>query len=496
MSQQVIDTVGFSGATLGHYFDFQVNNTFYMLAPDYYYQLYSIYFARCLACYDGWITGWHNTKSGLVPQRLLQSIARGLNNMLFAHGIDFTGDSEDYRFACEWAKRTKAYKAMKKAHLYAIAGGTSLLKLNREGNELYATAHRIDTFFVDTDARGKVTSAKIYYDAIHSTNSKAHFDVCEERYFNEQGMPCVRCAVYRVDSNLQTDVQTRPANVNAVQRVNWENLPNDVKREIKKNYPSVIIGKEQYLPFPNHLGCVLLRFTDDIGQIPNTQFGQPIGDILFTESFQYDQMKYFEKNEVDLAKARALIPDEMWNRDDPDYPRDAMSDRFYQKVSTIGNDTDKITPIQFMLRGNDIKTQTENILKACAVKLNVSASSIASFLSEGAGAKTATEIVNERTKTDTWINGQISLNKPEIDELLAIVMRYYNHSPVEIILKSENQSPFLETAKILGDQLAIGNISPELYVHKVYKDLTAQQQQKEIEEIRANKEKRSQTGGV
>ena len=117
-------------------------------------------------------------------------------------------------------------------------------------------------------------------------------------------------------------------------------------------------------------------------------------------------------------------------------------------------------------------------------------------MSEGAGAKTATEIVNERTKTDTWINGQISLNKPEIDELLAIVMRYYNHSPVEIILKSENQSPFLETAKILGDQLAIGNISPELYVHKVYKDLTAQQQQKEIEEIRANKEKRSQTGGV
>ena len=248
MSQQVIDTVGFSEATLGHYFDFQVNNTFYMLAPDYYYQLYSIYFARCLACYDGWITGWHNTKSGLVPQRLLQSIARGLNNMLFAHGIDFTGDSEDYRFACEWAKRTKAYKAMKKAHLYAIAGGTSLLKLNREGNELYATAHRIDTFFVDTDARGKVTSAKIYYDAIHSTNSNAHFDVCEERYFNEQGMPCVRCAVYRVDSNLQTDVQTRTANVKAVQMVNWGNLPNDVKRAIKKSYPSAIIGKEQYLP--------------------------------------------------------------------------------------------------------------------------------------------------------------------------------------------------------------------------------------------------------
>ena len=49
-----------------------------------------------------------------------------------------------------------------------------------------------------------------------------------------------------------------------------------------------------------------MKSTDDIPQIPNTPFGQPIGDILFTENFQYDQMKYFEKNEVDLARARAF----------------------------------------------------------------------------------------------------------------------------------------------------------------------------------------------
>ena len=59
--------------------------------------------------------------------------------------------------------------------------------------------------------------------------------------------------------------------------------------------------------------------------------GNPlIGDILFTENFQYDQMKYFEKNEVDLARARALVPEEMWNKDDPDYDS-ALSERFYQK---------------------------------------------------------------------------------------------------------------------------------------------------------------------
>ena len=186
MSQQIfdIDTVGFNDNTLGNYFDFYVNNTFYLLAPEYYYSFYAIYLNRCLACYDGWVNGFHNKQSGLVPQRMLQSIATGLNNMLFAHGIDFSGIGADYQFATQWAKRTKFYKAIKKAHKFAIAGGTSLLKLNRSDKELYATAHRIDTFFADIDPNGKVISVKVFFDAVHNTNpsgEKDHYGICEQR---------------------------------------------------------------------------------------------------------------------------------------------------------------------------------------------------------------------------------------------------------------------------------------------------------------------------
>lgn len=495
MSQQVfdIDTVGFNDGSLGGFFDFYVNNTFYLLAPDYYYSFYAIYLNRCLACYDGWVNGWHNKASGLVPQRMLQSIARGLNNMLFAHGIDFSGEKGDYEFATKWAKKSKFYRTLKKAHLFAIAGGTSLLKLNRTNHELYATAHRIDTFFADVDASGKIVSVRTYFDAVHNTNpsgNKQHYGICEERYFNAEGKPCVRAAVYCASGTLQTEVQTRPRNL--VERVKWENLPKNVKNYIRDHYPSIILDKEQYLPFPHSLGCCLIKFTDDIPQIPNTPFGQPIGDILFTENFQYDQMKYFEKNEVDLARARALIPEEMWNKDDPAYGERALSERFYQRVASMNGDNDKIEKIQFLLRGNDIRTQKENIYKDCAFKLNISASSVASFLSEGAGARTATEIVSERTKSDTWIDGQVNLNKPEIDDLLAEVMRFYNHEPVGIILKSENQSPFLETVKVLGDQLSVGNITPALYVRKVYKDLSLEQQNEEIRALEEQKQLRTQ----
>lgn len=495
MSQQVfdIDTVGFNDGSLGGFFDFYVNNTFYLLAPDYYYSFYAIYLNRCLACYDGWVNGWHNKASGLVPQRMLQSVARGLNNMLFAHGIDFSGEKGDYEFATKWAKKSKLYRTLKKAHLFAIAGGTSILKLNRTNHELYATAHRIDTFFADIDASGKVVSVRTYFDAVHNTNpsgNKQHYGICEERYFNAEGKPCVRAAVYCASGTLQTEVQTRPRNL--VERVKWENLPKNVKNYIRDHYPSIILDREQYLPFPHSLGCYLIKFTDDIPQIPNTPFGQPIGDILFTENFQYDQMKYFEKNEVDLARARALIPEEMWNKDDPAYGERALSERFYQRVASMNGDNDKIEKIQFLLRGNDIRTQKENIYKDCAFKLNISASSVASFLSEGAGARTATEIVSERTKSDTWIDGQVNLNKPEIDDMLAEVMRFYNHEPVGIILKSENQSPFLETVKVLGDQLTVGNITPALYVRKVYKDLSLEQQNEEIRALEEQKQLRTQ----
>lgn len=485
MGQNVIDidTTGF-GSGLGNFFDFYVNNTFYLLAPDYYYAFYSIYLNRCLACYDGWVNGFHNKEGGLVPQRLLQSVATGLTNMMFAHGIDFSGSHDERQFAVNWAKKSKFYKALKKCYKFAVAGGTSLLKLNRSNTDLFATAHRIDTFFADIDANGKIVSVRVYFDAVHDTNSngkgESHFGICEERYFNEEGKPCVRASVYKSCGNLQTSVQDRPQTPKT-QRMPWGSLPPKVRNYIKENYPSVVLDKEQYLPFPNSLGCFLMRFTDDIPQIPNTQFGQPIGDILFTENFQYDQMKYFEKNEVDLARARAMLPEEMWNKDDPNYGERALNERFFQKVSSITADNDKITQIQFKLRGNDIRLQKENIYKDIALKLNISASSVASFLSEGAGARTATEIIGERTKTDTWIDGQINLNAPEINELLRVVMYYYGHTPVEIVFKAEEQSPQIERLKVNSDVFSAGNMSPERFVKNTYGNaLSREEQEKEI----------------
>lgn len=493
MSQQVfdIDTVGY-GYDLGEFLDFHINNTFYMLAPTYYKTFYSVYLTRCLAVYDGWIGNWHNAKSGLVPQKLLPSITNGLANMIFSNGIDFQCDDAQTYFAfVKWAKKTKLCSTLKKGYKFAVAGGTSLLKINKDNNKkFFVSAHRIDTYFADVDAQGNVIGVKVFYDMIHNTNSTSgvekHYAVCEERYFNDGGQPCIRQAVYDAGGNLQTSVQARPTQpIDQMQPISWEQLPSEVKRQIKKYYPSIRFGEEESLPFRDSLGCYLMKFTEDIPQAPDMPFGQPLGDIIFTENFQFDQMKYFEKNEVDLARARALIPEAYWNKDDPQQDLRALDDRFYQKVGSMGEDDNKVTPIQFMLRGNDMKTVKENIYKDIAAKLQLSASSIASFLNEGAGARTATEIISERTKTDTWINGQINLNTPVINDLLEMISRLNDLGYAEIILKAENQAPQIEVMKAYGDQLSAGHMTPELFVKMSFKNLTESEQAREVNYIKA-----------
>ena len=493
MSQITIDydTVGLKNSVLGNIFDYHVANPFYLFAPSYYQHFYASYLMPSIALYNGSISGIYDKSIGFTSQKLLPSIMRGLSNTLFANGIDFSSGNEDtYQFMRDWSKKAKFLKQLKKCYINAGAGGTSLIKLNRNANkELFVSQHRIDTFFIDVDSNDKIVSAKIYIDSITNTvkteestlKGNIHYGICEERYFNENGQPCVKASVYRGSANMQTETLARP-NYVTTEKVNWEELPSTVRKYIKDNYPNMRIGKEEYLPFKDYLGLMRWCFTPDLPQVAGSPFGQPIGDILQTESLQYDQMKYFERNDVDIARARVLVPEDYINKDDPiNEQQSTLSDRFYQKVSSTNSDNDKITPIQFQLRANEIKTEKENIYKDIALKLQLSASTVASFLNEGAGARTATEIISERTKTDTWIKSQIAMIKDDLNEFIGYIARYYDKKDdIEIIFKCEEQAPQLDNMKANSDVFGAGHMTPRLYVKRTFPNLSQSEQEEEI----------------
>ena len=74
-------------------------------------------------------------------------------------------------------------------------------------------------------------------------------------------------------------------------------------------------------------------------------------------------------------------------------------------------------------------------------------------------------------------------------------MYFYNHEPVEIIFKVEDQSPFLETLETNSDVFTVGNMSARRFVKDTYKHLSQAEQEEEIrilEETKANKENMQQ----
>lgn len=482
----------------GTYINYAISNPFYLYCQDYYRDYYSSYLAQCLQLYDGSLTFKINDYV-LSNQMFASTIGNGLVRKLFANGIDFSCSPENKLVMNKWAKKTHLLKELEKGWKYAFAGGTSLIKLNRSASKkLFVSTHRIDTFYVDCTTSGEIQRVLVYQDLIHETSKsteegkvKAHYMLVEERKFNDKGEPVARHAIYRGSCAIQTNNTIRPSDIN-MQEVSWTELPRDIRKIVKDRYPSIIIGKEVYLPFPHDLGCRLWSWTTDNPRIPDFPFGQPIGDILQSECRQYDQIKAFEEWEVRMAKAKATLPSEYLNQDDPLRQETAMDDNFFTKID-LSTDNATIEKIQFNLRAGDIRTQKENILRDTALKIGVSSSTIASFLNEGSGSKTATEIVNEKTHTDTFIKDQINLIRDDLNDLMCIVSRYLNCiGDVELVFRSENQSSHIDTMKIYSDAFNCGIISPERYVSDVFGYLSQEEKAFEVAYMKKEIERRNQ----
>lgn len=467
-----------------------ISNPFYLYAPAYWQTYYSQYLAPSLYIYDGSL----NTKIGTAyytNQMLLPCIATGISNRLFANGIDFTGGEKERYSMEKWSEEVDLLKVLKKGYKFAMAGGSSLLKINRSQKNgkgiLFISAHRIDTFFVDTTPNGEVIRARIFQRALTCTvdetpteKRQRKFMLVEERKFIN-GKPYVSEELYECSGSVQTETSNRPHSLRE-KPINWSELPYTIKEIIKRDYPSAQIGKPIALPFVNSLGCYLWSWTEDNPRLPESPFGQPIGDILQNESIEYDQLKVFEKIEVNLARARVAVPSEYINPDDDAQLNDALDDTIYTQVP-MGENGD-IKPIQFNMRASDIRQQKDNIIKDIAFKLNLSITTVASFLNEGSGSKTATEIISEKTTTDTFIKSQIKLVINRLNEMLNVVSRYNgNIGKVGIVFRYEMQTSPLETIKIMGDSLNAGFVSPKRFVETCYPNLSIAEKQYEIDYI-------------
>lgn len=473
----------------------QCDNT-YRLASPRYYQFYASYIRPRILMYKGWIQGFHNTEYGVLPSLFLQRIGNGIINTVFGRPIVLNTQDLETRelIASRRFKRAKLAQSIKEAYGYALAGGTGLIKINKDGeNVLRFEAVPMDRFFVETDCYGDIERVKCFVATYHDTISAAReYYLCEERFFRYAAgkrFPMAHYTFFLTSPSLANE--TTPAPTEAVV---WKDIPYDVRKMIERDYGDIhldtggcealeqrfnnsrsdaerntIYSRCKLLPFDDDLGVRLIRFTNNIPAFPTLPFGQPLADFLMNESYAYDQLKFFERIEVYTARSRVMVDEGQNNPNDPDSRRKALDPMVFTYYdNTLGDTKDgKPLPIQLQLRAEEIKTQKQNILNDTAFALNLSSSTVAAWLSDGATQKTATEIEYERTKTDGFINDKIEIIREPLQELVDLHAHYYGVPAPELHIMPESQASRSDNIRLYSELYDKGQVPAKTLAEKI-----------------------------
>lgn len=499
----------------------QYDNT-YLLANPRYYQFYASYIRPRMLQYSGWMEEFHNVEHGVIPSLFLQKVGRGIVNTIFSKPIVLNSENTDTNahILGKQFKKSGLKKMIKECYALAVHGGTSLIKWNKDGyGDLRADVVPMDRFFVTVDGYGDIEAVQAFVATYHETigGDKPGFEyyLCEERFFRYakvggevKRFPFVHYTFYKTSSNVAFNTTPNP-DVN----IEWKDIPGNIRRMIKNDFGDIVIDSEfrklartsksvgedkisevyqncTLLPFDNDLGCRLVKFTQNIPAFPTMPFGQPIADLLMNESYQYDQLKFFERVEVYLARGRAMVDDGQVNPNDPDSRKKALDPIVFSYYDNSMSDSKDGKPlsIQMELRSGNIKETKQNILNDTAFALNLSSSTIAAWLSDGTTQKTATEIEYERTKTESFINDKISIIQEPLQEFVDLYFHYYGLSSPELKILPEEQTAKSDAIRLYSELYEKGQVTAQMLAEKIL----GTSSQKEVLELSNHIEKNKQ----
>lgn len=452
-------------------FNLQQNDLAYLLANPRFWQYYTGYLKPRLAMYDGWIQGFHDIEYGFIPTKMLQSLTQGIVQTIFNKPMVVNScNPETKKIIKDKFRKTNWDNGVKANYEFCIAGGSALLKWNKkDGDQLDVDFVRADRYFAEVDTYGKifrvVSYINFYSDAV---TENTQYGLCEERYFQAQGVPMVRYMVYKLSGSMVMDSppkKTAPS-------VPWYDLPEEVRTIIRHDYSTIMVDDEQCnkwsipLPFEDYLGCEIISFTRTNPSFPKIPYGQPIADLLMNESYAYDQLEHFDRFEVYAARARTLINGRQINKNDPDGKKKVLDPLLYVQYDSGLSSTqegNQPTTVQPELRSDKSNMQLQKIMNKIAQKLNLASTTIASWLADGQSEKTASEVELSRGKTQSFINDKLSIIQKPLQNMIDCFFHYYGVPAPTLSIMPEPQSPRSENIKLYSDLFTKKQITPEMF---------------------------------
>lgn len=424
------------------------NESFYQMLPAPYLSFYQNWVKLCLQWYDGYVPWVHGGSNGLLSTNIGTIIVDRASDSVFGGNIMFANagkptekilgkDGKPIGKALNfisnvWTKETKFKEKIKRAIKDAFAGGFSLMKLNLHEGELWVDSLRADRFFISKTGKGKIRkciSMLSFYDDMTSDNKQGKkYCLVEERRFEKLGMfgdeiPVVEYKMYDSSAPIQYFSVAHDS------YVRWEQLPKSVREAFKSEYSFRLNCPQAMNGFKGSLGVYLLKGSDDVSNVPQIGLAQSLLSNVLNYLFEFDYWNTCFNTEMYLSRGRVLVPKAMkspQSKHAVGNQNTGLDDFLYVKVESTNPDAQKPEPIQFALRSTEWKEARNILLENIATNIGLSASTLASYLQDGA-MKTAREVSAEESATTLFVETNRRRFEEPLNELLIDVLRYYGY---------------------------------------------------------------------
>ena len=446
-------------------YNYSNSSLFYGLLPAYYRDYAWRYLRPAVQWLSGYVPSLHqNGFSGVVSTRIATKLVTGFTKQVVGEKLVFKPVDKTYgpetrealKKISRWYDDNNVFKAVFAGIGFSLGLGTALLKINKSmSQELWWEAVRFDNCFYLADFKNEVKEATFLirnYVDTRKEKSNQQFYLVEHRFWkyydkpdlikkldgtfdvlHKKGdkVPMVEYQVYRVNGTTMNN--TMP-NITETGSLNWDNIPQEIRKQIKDNYAVLRINEPQELGLSNLGVFPLLNGEIDLSIPTGSNFGESmivgIQDDLITYelacSYQIRDM-YLGKGTVYMPKSLSL--GDMLNTGDGGNYEDSVlqgvGDSKIENVTGLNPDKATITVQQFEIRVDQWQTAKENALKSIAVKWNMSPKILASFLANGATQMTATQIDSEDDMSIATIYHTRSYFENALNAALETTLNFY-----------------------------------------------------------------------
>lgn len=520
--------VGLSRA-VNETYNYANSSLFLGVLPAFYRDYAWRYLRPAIQWLDGYVPSLHYSgMSGIMSTRIASSLISGFTKQVVGEKLIFKPNDKKFnkevketlQFISKWAVENNIIKAVYAAVGFSIGLGTSLLKANVSNhNTVWWEGVRFDHCFYLADFKNEIKEATFLirnYVDTRRDKSTAQFYLVEQRFYKTwtlrdrlivkdkdgkiivehkvgEKSPFVVYKVYRVNGTTQNN--TMP-NITESAALNWENIPQSVREQIKNNYSVVRINEPQPLPFENLGVEALLNGNIDLSIPTGSNFGEsrivPIQSDLIT----YEVAESYLLRDMYLGKGTVYVPKSLNLSDvmgdgilQPNSVLNGVGDGKIENLKGVSPEEQKIVVQQFEVRAAEWQTIKENALKSIAVKWGMSVKVLASFLANGAAQMTATQVDSEDDLSVATIVHTRAYFKNAINKLLETTLNFYGK---KVNIKLDFASPSLlnrdRLLERIRGELEAGLIDIEDAIRELNPDLDEEALQAKIDKAIAKQQ--------